>query len=1274
MLRIAAYFAAAVVILLAIALGLFRLFLPRLPEYQEEIKAWASTAIGMQVEFSGMDARWGLSGPEVEFFDTELVAETGRLIAADEVGVGIAVTQLLFDRRAVVDRVVVRGTTLEVRQLENGEWWVQGRAPDALLPERETPGSGGGVGPIEFIVEDIRVNFLRALDERPHVFVIPRLTVDRDDSRVAVDGTIELPENLGKSVDIMATQLIGQEQTQPWDIAVTIDDLNFAGASAMHDLALAKFDSGVGDVDVAMVASADGVLSASADIDLEGLGRGDSPPLAISGHIEYLRDATGWLVAANGYRLETENGVWPLSDLRVETALDADGGVAMLDVESSYIKIDDVASFQPWLKDEHKQLLSQYAPDGLVRNLSVTVSDLDAEIPNYDVVAEFDRIGVGAVDRFPGVRGFSGALRADRSGGRFEIDSGGLSVDLPEFLNERVILDEVSATLIWRHGDRRTTLLSDSIVIRNEDLDIQTNVEVTFADDQTRPIVDLESRFEVYDFAEAKKYVPYIPRIPKTSEWFQEGLLAGHIPNGTVRLHGPLDKWPFDGGEGQFLVQASVRDARIIYQRRWPVAAVSEAEVVIDNMRLYSERNHIVSMGNEVNDARIEIGDFRLPILTVEAYSAGEIDNMRQLLADSPVGEDVFKGNLDRVSTSGSASLDLKLTVPVRDWQSFEFESRIQTAGVRMDLEGFPAPITDLSGVMRVEREDIASESLGGIFLGHPVAIDLTPAPEDLPEYRIIATAEGRAAATALIEELELPLQDGFTGDTDFLARLMFARGDVESPAPFTIELFTDLEGLAIELPEPLAKPAAELVPMEARLQMPSAGDVLTTTGFADGLAAWKMGFNKLDEGWDFDRGVVNFGGNEAGDADTRGLHLQGTAESVRMQDWFDRMRDNPGKTGMGERIRSIDLTIENLYLLGQHVRDHHVRVDRSAQEWLVQLEGTDITGTAYIPYDFDSGRTLVLDMQRLVLPGDDEDSDPRESNIDPRSLPPISVAANEFGVGTRMLGSVKAELIRTADGLETTSLLTQDPSFALEGSGRWVVDEADPDGSRTYLDATLTSTGVEDTMARLDYNPGIVSDDLSMVMELDWSGGPRDDFRDSLNGTVKVRIGSGQLSDVEPGAGRMFGLLSVVALPRRLALDFRDVFGKGFAFDEIRGRFRVENGQTFTCNLSLEGPAAAIGIVGRAGLVDRDYNQTAVVSASFGNALPVVGAAFGGPQVAAVVFLFSRIFKKPLQEMTQVYYGITGSWDEPIVETITAEDFAANGVLAGCLDDVETE
>ena len=217
-----------------------------------------------------------------------------------------------------------------------------------------------------------------------------------------------------------------------------------------------------------------------------------------------------------------------------------------------------------------------------------------------------------------------------------------------------------------------------------------------------------------------------------------------------------------------------------------------------------------------------------------------------------------------------------------------------------------------------------------------------------------------------------------------------------------------------------------------------------------------------------------------------------------------------------------------------------------------------------------------------------------------------------------------------------------------------------------------MTSSDVQPTMARLDFEPGIVSKAMDVNFDLVFSGGPRADFLDVLDGNVGVEFGAGQLEEVEPGAGRMFGLLSITALPRRLSLDFRDVFNKGFGFDKIAGNFRITDGEAYTCDLSLEGPAADIGIVGRASLANRDYDQTAVVSANFGNTLPIMGAVVAGPQAAAALLIFSQIFKKPLQEVGQVYYGIAGSWDDPVLDRTDADGFAAVVEAAGCLTDAE--
>ena len=1276
LIKFAAYTAAAIVILLAIAVGLFRLFLPRLPEYQEDIKAWASTAIGMEVQFSGMDARWGLSGPEVKFYNAELLSiETGAtIVAAEEVGVGIALSRIVNDRKAVVDRVIVRQSTLEVRQLEDGQWWIQGSPPKELLPARPRSEGDGQVGRINVIGENLIVELLQPGDTEPRVFDIPRLLISRDGVRTAVDATVELPGDLGDKLIVSATQLVPiGDETQGWEVDLEVEDVELAGVSTLHTAEEAQFETGSADLSMSVTIEDQRVTSATTDLDVDNISIAGSPAFSFEGRLDLLNDSDGWLIAADGFRLETENGAWPLSDMRVEAGTNADGEIATLDVRASYLKIDDVRVARPWLKLEHQTQLDEYAPSGVIKNLEAALTDVDSDSPHFDVVVELEEIGVEAVDKYPGVHGFSGLLRTDRTGGLFEIRSLGMTVDIPTQLPDPVYLSEFSGTIIWRRSNNRTTVLSDSIVFRNDDFAFNTNVEISLEDGSSKPVVDLATTWSVNDIAVAKKYIPYFPRVPRTSEWFQEGLLAGRIPRGTLTLQGPMDKWPFDGGEGHFHVGANVVDARVMYQRRWPAADIPDLHIAVDNMRLHTERNRIINEGVVLNDVQLEIGDFRDPTLRINLESAGSLENVRSLLAQSPIGIDTLKGNLDKISIEGDGALDLELIVPLRNWQTFEFTSNVQTEDAILRMQGFPAPLTNLNGAFSIGRDDISSDELTGTLLGGEVDIDLRPAPESMPGYRIIATGKGTATAEALINELNVPLEDALQGATDFEARLLFARGQEENPQPFQIDVSSDLDGLAISLPEPLNKPADEKITLSATLQMPSASDSIITTGVASDLLSWRLNFARQEERWDLDRGVVAFGEDTAGEAESRGLHLRGRAEIVTLQRWFDRRRENEGRTGIGDRIRSADMVVDNLFMFGQHIRDHRVQFDRSAQEWLVQVEGEEIVGTASVPYDFTSGRPLLIDMTKLVLPGDEGSGfeDPAR-DIDPRGLPPITVDVDEFAIGSRFLGEVHATLVKTADGLVTEDLMTKDTSFEISGSGRWVVDESDPTGSHSYVVARMTSTDIEQTMRRLDYEPGIVSDDFSMNFDIDWSGGPRDDFRESLNGDVSVRIGIGQLSDVEPGAGRMFGLMSVVALPRRLSLDFRDVFNKGFGFDLIRGRFRLERGQTYTCNLALEGPAAQIGVVGRASLVDRDYDQTAVVSASFGNALPVVGAVLGGPTVAAVVLIFSQIFKKPLSEVGQIYYGISGSWDEPIIETATAEQFAERGVMLGCIDEAE--
>ena len=142
----------------------------------------------------------------------------------------------------------------------------------------------------------------------------------------------------------------------------------------------------------------------------------------------------------------------------------------------------------------------------------------------------------------------------------------------------------------------------------------------------------------------------------------------------------------------------------------------------------------------------------------------------------------------------------------------------------------------------------------------------------------------------------------------------------------------------------------------------------------------------------------------------------------------------------------------------------------------------------------------------------------------------------------------------------------------------------------------------------------------------------------------------------MQPGAGRVLGLFSVAALPRRLALDFKDLTEKGLAFDSVHGDFELRDGNAFTSNLAAAGPGCGDRHRRAApGSRSRDYDQTAVVTGNLGASLPVAGALAGGPAVGAALLLFSQVFKEPLKGITRGYYRITGPWENPTVERVDA-------------------
>ena len=390
------------------------------------------------------------------------------------------------------------------------------------------------------------------------------------------------------------------------------------------------------------------------------------------------------------------------------------------------------------MPDAQRQLFDDYAPTGELSDLRLNVANLDSDTARIDLAVEATDAGINANGSLPGIRGFTGAIRADDAGGRVEMTSSGMQVDVPDYLSESLILDDALGTIIWRRNDAGVTVLTDRLQLRSTDFDSRSSLQVSIPADGGAPVVDLDSTWSINDVASAKRFMPRPVMHPALIRWLDRALVSGSLRNGTARLTGPLDKFPFDNGEGQFLVTARMEDGILDYANGWPAAAIRSMDVNLEGLRLYTERNTAVTAGNRAVDARVEIADLRKPVLTINAFASGSLESIRQFGLRSPIST-VFGGRLDTVRVNGDASFELDLVYPINNRREYTFRTRIRPSNGTVELLGFPAAISELNGVVDVTRETIDTESLFGTFLGQPITVDLERADAENSSYGVIA-------------------------------------------------------------------------------------------------------------------------------------------------------------------------------------------------------------------------------------------------------------------------------------------------------------------------------------------------------------------------------------------------------------------------------------------------------------------------------------------------------------------------------------------------------
>jgi uncharacterized protein YhdP len=381
-------------------------------------------------------------------------------------------------------------------------------------------------------------------------------------------------------------------------------------------------------------------------------------------------------------------------------------------------------------------------------------------------------------------------------------------------------------------------------------------------------------------------------------------------------------------------------------------------------------------------------------------------------------------------------------------------------------------------------------------------------------------------------------------------------------------------------------------------------------------------------------------------------VRVEGEASLVDLDGWVDVIVDEVMQgSGMGGlELEPGLLFAQEALFLDRLFTDVEMEFSVEGPEFQAVFRSEDLDGSVRYR-DVDGSGNLSAEFNRLVL-GDPVSSGLSMEN-DPADLPALHLYARSLSYAGIELGETRIEAYPKASGFHFEKVDTSSDSLSVQASGDWSLG---PEGARSDFSINMASESLGDFLHSMDISSSMQGGQTLVKFDAWWPGTPGAFALSRLNGKVEFSVVDGNIANASAGTGRLLGLLSVQAIPKRLSLDFRDVFDSGFSFDEARGTFEMKNGIARTDDVELNSSAATISVRGETDLVEQRYDQELTIKPGLGNTLPIIGALAGGPVGAATGLALQGLLHKEIAEASQVRYSITGSWDDPKFEPVEVE------------------
>lgn len=1258
------YTAAIVLVLIALLLGAASQVLPLAERHPDRIRAWLSERAQRPVAFDRVETAWTRRGPLLKL-DNLRIGEGAKAFTVGDTEMLVSVYAGLLPGHAFSE-LRLRGLDLTLERASDGRWQVRG------LPGQQQAGSDPfaaleGLGELQVIGGKLAV-------------IAPQLGVDARIPKVNVRLRVD-----GNRVRA-GVRAWPRMEAAPLDAVLDFDRKKgdgraYAGAKRADLSAWASLlrvqgiavEGGLGRGEAWATLRGNRVATITVDAMLDSVALrgnpmepGAAPPRSrfdhVEGRVNYRLLHDGWRIDAPQLRIGRAGNVQKLDGLLLAGGAQYAVQAKQLDAGPLFATVALSDRLSPGLR----RWLLESRP-------VATLSDIEVAGRRGGAMrahANIHGLGFAAVGKAPGVRGLSARVDGDGSGFTLLFDpQADVAFDWPDGFGTVQVVKLRGEAGGWREGAGwRVGTSALRIDGRNSygTFGAKARGGLWWQGDGTRPWIDIAA--DVDDgiaIPAAKGFWMRKSMSPTAVHWLDTALVSGTLNGGRAVIFGDLDDWPFRDNTGVFEATGHISEATVRFQEEWPAAQGIEADTRFTGIGF--DVDGTGRLGNVgIRKVHAGIDDYRGGALTVTAQGDGDAAQLLDVLKQSPLRKE-HADTFANVRASGPAVVGFDLVLPLQHGKSTEINGTVALKNAKLADPRWKLAFDQVNGEAVYSRGGFKANDLAVRHEGEPGKLSLRAGTEFVRDAGNVFEAglDASMGAAELIARAEdvAWLKPYLSGRSTWTVGIAIPKSKPGSATPTMLQLHSNLVGTALSLPAPMRKAAA--TPLATTIETPlplGSGDILVGFGNVMALRA------RSSKGQTGVRVALGAGRVDEA-APASGLVATGRADTLDAIDWIALTRGGEG--GGKLPLQRIDVTTQRLQLLGGTFPDTHIIVAPAARGAIaIQAEGAALQGAVLVPAS--ESEAIAGRMQRVFWraanaptpanPGASPSQAAASDEIDPAKIPALTIDIDELHLGDARLGVAKVRTRPSGAGMRIEQLQTRAPQQRIDVSGEWNGKGAT---ANTHLKLDIASDDFGALLTGFGMGNRLGGGEGTVKFDADWPGSPVAFKLDQLEGSLQLDAKEGRLLEVEPGAGRVLGLLSLAQLPRRLTLDFRDFFSKGFAFNEMKGTVRFNNGQAHSDKLRIDGPAATIDIRGAANLHAQSYDQTIEVRPKAGNLLTAIGAVAGGPVGAAIGAAANVVLSKPLGSMAAKTYRVTGPWKEPKVEVISREESRAALPLA---------